>query len=547
MIAFLISTHVYGQDITFKGDVKTKEEGRAIPYTSIGVKGKAFGTIADSLGKFVLLADKSAIKDTDTIIFSRVGYSSLRLSVKDAVGKKLNISLAASPATQLDEVVINETKDKIKVYGRTPGKMTLNPRAYSSYPRISDISGREQATILNIDNDIQLKEVNFLLIRNNFTNVMFRLNIYTVNDNLPDELISTKEILYETKDPRGWKTINLDNYNIRIKGHKKIAIALQLVKSGLADRDTLKHSYLIPSFPSPLKKSYFREKSESEWMQVKSSYLYVNIKAYKLSGNHNDLAQSEAPDSSSSQEYMKLMIGNNPNVGKTIPVDSAQIYYETYGDGEPLVLLHGNNESIASFRSQILPLSKRYKIIAIDTRGQGNSIDNSTAPYSYELFAKDVMQIIDQLKIEKINLLGWSDGANTALILAFSHPELIKKLAIFGANLTPGKEALTEQTLEIFKQRRDSLLHRNETKSVVYRLTDLVLNEPHIRVEDLKKITAPTLVMAGEHDVINEEHTQLISSSISDAKSHIFKGGDHYVPIKQPEAFNHIVANFMSH
>lgn len=461
----------------------------------------------------------------------------------------MNILLTASPAMQLDEVVINGTKDRIKVYGRTPGKMTLNPKAYSSYPKISDIAGREQATILDIDDDILLKKINFLLLRNNFTDVMFRLNIYTVKDNLPDTLISTKDVLYETKDPKGWKTIDLEKYHVRIEGHKKIAIALQLVKSVLADGDTLKYSYLVPSFPSPLRKSYFREKSESKWVQVKASYLYVNIEAYKLGGHHKHAAsfsvKEEIPDHSVSEDYMKLMVGNNPDIGKTIKIDSAEIYYETYGEGEPLVLLHGNNESIASFRNQILPLSKRYRIIAIDTRGQGNSTDNSTGSYSYERFAKDVVQFIDQLKLEKINLLGWSDGANTALILASSHPERVKKLAVFGANLAPGKEALTEQTLEIFEKRRDSLFHRNETRSNVYRLTELVLNEPHIRSGDLKKITAPTLVMAGEHDVINEEHTQLISSSIPNAQLYIFKGGDHYVPIKQAEAFNKVISRFL--
>ena len=99
--------------------------------------------------------------------------------------------------------------------------------------------------------------------------------------------------------------------------------------------------------------------------------------------------------------------------------------------------------------------------------------------------------------------------------------------------------------MQIFKKRKDELLNKKETNGISYRLTELALNEPRIRIEDLKKITASTLVMAGEHDVINEEHTRLIRSSIKDARLYIFKEGDHYVPLKEPEIFNKIVSDFI--
>lgn len=272
----------FGQHLSIQGSVKKKTDNSPVEYTSIGIKGKPFGTIADSLGHFTLIVDKSAIEETDTIVFSNIGYSSQRILVKDALDKDLDVLLTASPTTQLSEVVINETKAKLKTYGRTPGRMVLNPKAYSSYPTISDISGREQATILKIDDDIILKELNFLLIRNNFKELMFRLNIYSVKDNLPDSLILSKEVLFETTVDKGWKKIDLREYGIRIKDQKEITVALQLVKSTLAPSDSLEHSYLIPSYPSPLRKSYFREKSESEWNEVGTSYLYLNLEAFRL-------------------------------------------------------------------------------------------------------------------------------------------------------------------------------------------------------------------------------------------------------------------------
>lgn len=284
IIALIIPNISFGQHLTIQGNVKKQSDNSPVEYASIGIKGKPFGTIADSMGHFTLIIDQSAIDGTDTIVFSSIGYSSQRILVKDALNKDLGVLLTASPVTQLDEVVVNETKSKLKTYGRTAARMVLNPKAYSSYPTISDISGREQATILKIDDDIMLKELNFLLIRNNFKELMFRLNIYSVKNNLPDTLILSKEVLFETTVDKGWKKIDLLEYGIRIKDHKEIAVALQLVTSTLAPGDSLKYSYLIPSYPSPLRKSYFREKSESEWNEVGTSYLYLNIDAFRLKG-----------------------------------------------------------------------------------------------------------------------------------------------------------------------------------------------------------------------------------------------------------------------
>lgn len=546
IVTFFIPVFLYGQDIaTIKGNIRSKAGNSPIPYISVGIKGKPFGTIADSLGHFILSVDRSGIEEKDTIVFSGIGFSSFKLSVKEAFNSNLNIMLTASPSTQLKEVVINQKKDKIKVYGRTAGKMILNARAYSSYPKISDVSGREQATVLDIDDNILLKEVNFLVIRNNFTDVTFRLNIYTVNDNLPDKLISTREVLYEIREPRGWKTIDLGKYNIRIAGQKKIAVALQLVKSALADGDTLKHSYLIPSFPSPLKKSYFREKSESQWVQVKASYLYVNVKAYKLNGKHNESAFTESPDEEQSREYMNLMIGNNPQIGRTISVDNARIYYEIYGEGEPLFLLHGNNEGINSFREQIEPLSKRFRVIAMDTRGQGNSSNSYDGAYTYQLFSKDLIQVMDSLHIEKANILGWSDGGNTGLATAINYPERVNRLVVMGSNAFSGTDAIEDTVIQRFESRARKYQLRNDEQSAnEFKLAELVLKEPHFTADNLNAIRCPTLILAGEKDVIKRKHTEFLHKQIPNSKMVILPGADHYAPIKSSALFNSQVLDF---
>ena len=109
--------------------------------------------------------------------------------------------------------------------------------------------------------------------------------------------------------------------------------------------------------------------------------------------------------------------GNNTKVGKYAEINGVRLYYEVYGSGEPLLLIHGNNESIVSFDKQIPVLSKSFMVVALDSRGQGNSTSDNTK-LTYELFADDVNKLLDFLEIKQANVLGWSDGGNIALILA---------------------------------------------------------------------------------------------------------------------------------
>ncbi len=536
------------QNITIKGNIKDSETKLPISYTSIGVRNKTFGTVADSLGNFSFIIPQSSINDLDTIVFLRVGYTSIKKTWKDLSKTDWKILMVQSPK-MLQEVAIQGEKGKFVTYGRTSAKMYLTPRAYKNIPK-SDVKGREQATILDIDDNIFLKELSLFLSMSNFSKVTYRVNFYTVNKGLPSKLINTKDIIYETTETRGWKNIKLEPYNIYLKGYDKIAIGLQLIDSDLAPNDTAKTSFLIAAYPSPTKKSYFREKSESEWVTVKSSYLYINIKASKFKGNTNRANEEQADELANgepvSTDHLKLMFGNNLGLGHWINVDSGKIYYESYGKGEPLILLHGNNESMASFREQLITLKEKFRVIAIDTRGQGNSTDQSKSPYLYELFANDVNSVLDKIGVKNANIVGWSDGANIGLILAAKYPDKVKKLAIFGANLFPGEEAIKKEVIDIFNTRKLNLAKNPSPKTFnEIRLTNLVLEQPDLKLDDLAKIKIPVLVMAGENDVVLDSHTRLIAKSISQSKLFIFEGGDHYVPSKQPAQFNKLIIDFM--
>src|SRR5512137_1463851 len=124
--------------------------------------------------------------------------------------------------------------------------------------------------------------------------------------------------------------------------------------------------------------------------------------------------------SCNSQTKNQIDYGSNPAAGKYVSVNDIKVYYEVYGEGEPLLLLHGNGGSIENFTYQIPELSRHFKVIAVDSRAQGRTSD-SDQEISYALMASDMSELIDKLNLGKVNVVGWSDGGNIGLELAFAH------------------------------------------------------------------------------------------------------------------------------
>ena len=235
--------------------------------------------------------------------------------------------------------------------------------------------------------------------------------------------------------------------------------------------------------------------------------------------------------------------GDNDTAGHYVMANGIRVYYETYGEGPPLLLLHGNSESIASFKEQIPALSKRFKVIAMDSRGQGKTTENGKK-FTYDLFAEDANALLNELHVDSVNILGWSDGGNTGLIMAIRYPSKVKKLAVMGANLYNDNSSVKPfVNKELNKQLKE--LSANSVDSVFRkRMIDLLLNEPHINPGELMTITCPVLVMAGSDDLIKEEHTKLIARSISKSQLVIFLRGNHYEPWERPVRFNETVLRF---
>lgn len=237
--------------------------------------------------------------------------------------------------------------------------------------------------------------------------------------------------------------------------------------------------------------------------------------------------------------------GDNDSTGKYALINGIKIYYEEYGKGEPLLMLHGNRASIESFKSQIPEFSKHYHLILADTRGQGKSTEDGKK-YTYDLFAEDMNLLLDYLKIDSANVLGWSDGGNTGLIMAMKYPRKVKKLVTMGANIFIDKSVVAKWVFkELDQQIKDWHGDTSYTAQNDIRLTKLLQTEPNHSFEELKSISCPVLVMAGEKDVIKIGHTKNIAKNIKHSTLLIAPKETHYYPSQNPTTFNATVLNFL--
>lgn len=225
-----------------------------------------------------------------------------------------------------------------------------------------------------------------------------------------------------------------------------------------------------------------------------------------------------------------------------------QMYAETYGKGQPLLIIHGNGGSIKDFTNQIPYFSKKYKVVLADSRAQGQSKDAGDS-LSYEMMADDYAALLDAMKIDSALVIGWSDGGINGLLLTMRHPEKVKKLAVTGANLWPDTTAIFNDVEEmVLPEYWDLKNNANKTAKQKnnWKLMRLLVEEPHISLEALQQIKAPTLVIGGDHDVIKPEHTLLISQNIPNAYLWILPNSGHSTPLVYRDEFNRKVDAFFS-
>lgn len=216
-------------------------------------------------------------------------------------------------------------------------------------------------------------------------------------------------------------------------------------------------------------------------------------------------------------------------------VNGIKMYYEIYGKGQPLVLIHGGGSTIPSNWGAILPmLSKRYKVIAMELQAHGRTGDRN-APESFQQDAADVTALLHHLKIDRASLIGFSDGGCTTLEIAIHYPGLVHKMVVISANykrsgMIPGFfEGLEKMTFNDMPQElKDAYLNVNPSEQA---LLNMFQKDVERRMafkdrteEEMKSIKAPTLIMSGDQDVITTEHTIEMSKVISGSRLCILTG-----------------------
>ncbi|MFN4364726.1 MAG: alpha/beta fold hydrolase [Chryseobacterium hispalense] len=537
LVCLLLHIALYSQ-ITIQGKVKNIQN-EVVPYCNIGIRNTNIGSFTDKSGDYKLIVPKEF--QDQPVVFIAEGYNQNTKKTTDLQQngdvyldlKIRNIQEVILEGEKLKEKTIGQKSRPILTFSKMFDKNTLTV---------------EQGNIFDIYKKTKLRSFSFhIMPSSKFESITLKLNIYDVKNNLPNQSLLNENIIFKISTT-GWQNIELSKYKLIFNNLDKIAITLQLLEyEPLKDSDFV---FGISAKKSLSKNLLFRYQSQSQWDTSEGTFLSninvgYNNKDVNNAVNSDDNNDSKLTDQEKNlvtfyearEDAKKTIYGKNPE-GKFIKLHDANIYYEEYGTGEPLILLEGNNGIISDFYHQISYFSKYFRVIAIDTRNQGKSQDFSKVNYGYEKLADDLFQVINQMKLQKVNILGWSDGGITGLLFNSKNPKMVNKLVVIGANTSP--QAIDDTFISSVKKRFE-----NSTDILEKRRLNLMINHPNIQANDLKKIENPVLVIAGSHDLVKIEDTKLIHRNISNSILLVVPDATHNVPLEKPDIVNEEIFNFL--
>jgi pimeloyl-ACP methyl ester carboxylesterase len=242
--------------------------------------------------------------------------------------------------------------------------------------------------------------------------------------------------------------------------------------------------------------------------------------------------------------------GDNPAAGKYISINGVRHYYEVYGEGRPMLLIHGNGTGIKAWAGQIGYFSTKYKVYAIDCRGRGHS-ELGKDSLSYMQLAGDMAGFIQLMHLDSVSVVGRSDGGIIGIMMGIYFPEHISRIVAFGANMWPDSTALFAPSVaEVHNDRlhAEKMLAANDKSQnwyLVQQRNRMMEFQPHVTGAQLERIKVPVLVMSCDRDVIREEHTLFIYQHIPKANLCIFPGETHFITRENPQLFNTAVERFL--
>jgi pimeloyl-ACP methyl ester carboxylesterase len=236
------------------------------------------------------------------------------------------------------------------------------------------------------------------------------------------------------------------------------------------------------------------------------------------------------------------------------PVNGIRMFYAVFGEGEPILLIHGGLANSDYWANQVIALSKTNRVIVADSRGHGRS-SRTKEQIGYDLMASDYIALLDYLKVPKTAIVGWSDGGIIGLDIAIHHPERVTKLFAHGANVTPDgvkSGAASTPAFSAFTAKADGDYKRlsptpNDYAGFVAEIERMWGREPNWTKAVLAKIATPTVIVLGDHDeAIKRDHTAYMASSIPGAKLIILKDVSHFAMVQDPEGYTAAVLGFLA-
>ena len=234
-------------------------------------------------------------------------------------------------------------------------------------------------------------------------------------------------------------------------------------------------------------------------------------------------------------------------------VNGISVHYAVYGRGSPVIFLHGGLSNADYWGLQLPAVAAHHTVIVMDSRGHGRSTRDAR-PYGYNLMADDVVALMDELKIAKADIVGWSDGGIVGLDLAMRHRDRIGKVFAFAANtVTAGVVEGVEKnpTFAAFIERAGHEYAKysatpKEYDAFVDQISKMWAEQPNWTDAQLKAIDTPILIVDGDHDeAIKRPHTEYIAATIPHAGLLILPNASHFAFLQDPKQFNFAILHFL--
>jgi pimeloyl-ACP methyl ester carboxylesterase len=251
--------------------------------------------------------------------------------------------------------------------------------------------------------------------------------------------------------------------------------------------------------------------------------------------------------------YLWKALAGKAHGGGRADVDGVRIYYETFGHGPPVLVLHGGTAFLETMHYQIVDLASDHLVVAPDSRGHGRSTDGP-GPLRYADMADDMVGLMDRLHIAKADVVGWSDGGIIGLDLAMRHPERVGRIVAIGANFDvaglvdptaspPADSAAVAGGRDFYRRVSPT---PDRWPAFYAEVVRMWRSEPHYSIADLGRIRSPVLVIAGEHDAIRRDHTDALARAIPGARELIIPNASHMAPLESPRIVDAAIRAFLA-